>query len=90
MPSEDSAHATMNLTRPRRTWEYEITWEEPQGADYRAFLDDKGRIMILVCLNTDLGDGWEEEGVSEWYFSNFAEKLSYPMGINIIVYAMTH
>lgn len=90
VPSEDSAHATQNAPGLYRTWEYEITWERPQPADYRAFLDDKGRILVLICWNTDLSDGWEEEGISEWFFTNFSEKYSYPMGINIIFYALTH
>jgi hypothetical protein len=90
VPSEDSAHDTQHLPDPYRTWEYEIAWESPQPADYRAFLDDKGRIMTLVCWNTDLSDGWEEEGISEWFFTNFAEKFSYPMGINIIFHVLTH
>jgi hypothetical protein len=90
VPSEDSAHDTQHLPDPYRTWEYEISWESPQPADYRAFLDDKGRIMMLICWNTDLSDGWEEEGVSEWFFTNFSEKYSYPMGINIIFHVLTH
>ena len=38
----------------------------------------------------DMGDGWEEEGTDPWYFREFSEKYAYPMGINIIYYAMTH
>ena len=57
---------------------------------YRAILDDKGRIMVLCCHNTDLGDGWEREGENQYYFNQFSEKWAYPMGINIIFYAMTH
>lgn len=90
VPSEDSAHATKDLTGPERTWEMEIKWEPPQPPDYRAFVDEKGRILMLVCLNTDLGDGWEEEGISQWFFETYAEKLSYPMGINILFHTMTH
>ncbi len=72
-----------------------ITWEDSHGpgceeVHYRAIFDDKGRMMAIICHNTDLGDGWEEEGVDPWYFKEFAEKKAYPMGINIIVYAMTH
>jgi hypothetical protein len=72
-----------------------ITWEDNHGGDcrtvhYKAFFDDKGRMMAIICHNTDLGDGWEEEGTDPWYFTEFAEKKAYPMGINIIVYAMTH
>lgn len=90
VPSEDSAARTMNMADPYRTWEDEISYEQPQPADYRAYFDDKGRMMALICWNTDLTDGWEEEGVSKWFFENFSEKFSYPMGINILFYVMTH
>jgi hypothetical protein len=61
-----------------------------ESAHYRAILDDKGRIMVMLCHNTDLGDGWEREGENEYYFREFSEKKAYPMGINIVFYAMTH
>lgn len=69
-----------------------ITWEVPDGKTphYRGVLDDKGRIMMLICHNTDLGDGWEEEATDPWYFTEFSEKKAYPLGINIVVYTMTH
>jgi hypothetical protein len=69
-----------------------ITWERSDAkfVHYRGIFDDKGRLMVLICQNTDLGDGWEREGESEWYFREFAEKKAYPMGINIIFYVMTH
>jgi hypothetical protein len=63
---------------------------DAQEPHYRAIFDDKGRIMSLICHNTDLGDGWEREGVDPNYFKEMSEKWSYPLGINILVYAMTH
>ena len=57
---------------------------------YRAVYDDKKRIVMLICHNTDLGDGWEEEGTDPWYFREFSEKYAYPLGINILFYALTH
>ena len=57
---------------------------------YRSIFDDKGRMMLIECANTDLGDGWEREGINEEFFHLFSEKQAYPMGINIIFYAMTH
>ena len=69
-----------------------ITWERSDAREvhYKALYDDKGRMMVIICHNTDLGDGWEEEGVDKWYFHEFSEKKAYPMGINIVFYAMTH
>ena len=72
-----------------------ITWEEGHGGNtrevhYRGIKDDKGRLMAMICHNTDLGDGWEREGEDPWYFKEFSEKKAYPMGINIVTYAMTH
>ncbi|MBX3744981.1 MAG: DUF4159 domain-containing protein [Verrucomicrobiae bacterium] len=90
IPSDDSAHRTRHLPDPYRTWEDEISWESPQPADYRAFLDDRGRIVILLCWNTDLADGWEEEGSSEWFFTTYSEKSAYPIGINIVFHLLTH
>ena len=57
---------------------------------YLAIHDDGGRIVMFICHNTDLGDGWEREGEDPEYFQEFAVKKAYPMGINIVVYAMTH
>jgi hypothetical protein len=84
---------SVNAAVQGRPWN--ITWEEGHDGDtrtvhYKAIFDDKGRMMTIICHNTDLGDGWEEEGTDPWYFTEFAEKKAYPMGINIIVYAMTH
>jgi hypothetical protein len=67
-------------------------WERADAKEvhYKAIFDDKNRIMVMICHNTDLGDGWEREGESEYYFHEFSEKKAYPLGINIIFYAMTH
>ena len=71
---------------------YGITWErsDAQQVHYKAIYDNNGRMMAFICHNTDLGDGWEREGENEWYFHEFSEKKAYPLGINIVFYAMTH
>jgi hypothetical protein len=81
-----------SLRTAQRGRQYGITWERPDAEEvhYRAIFDDENRIMVLICHNTDLGDGWEREGLDEWYFHEFSERLAYPMGINIVTYAMTH
>ena len=70
-----------------RTHERGLDGEE---VHFRGISDDKGRLMVLICHNTDLGDGWEREGDNEQYFRDYSEKKAFPMGINIIVYTMTH
>ncbi len=76
------------------TWSEQtgITWEREDAREvhHRAWFDDKGRIMVIATHNTDNGDGWEREGENHYYFKNFSEKYAYPLGINIIFYAMTH
>ena len=60
------------------------------GLEVADSYDDEGRMMVIICHNTDLGDGWEREGVDNGYFREYSEKFAYPMGINIVTYAMTH
>ena len=47
-----------------------VTWEWDHGGNtrevhYQGIFDDKGRMMAIICHNTDLGDGWEREGENE-------------------------
>jgi len=53
--------------------------------EYYAIYDDNGRMMCIICYNQDIGDGWEWPGsLAE------ASTASYQMGINIIIWALTH
>lgn len=72
-----------------------VTWEDYHGpgthdVHFRAISDDKGRMMVFIAHNTDNGDGWEREGEFKYFFSEFSEKKAYPLGINVVFYAMTH
>jgi len=53
-----------------------------------AILDAKGRIMILINWNSDMGDGWEHT-YNAIYPTKYAN-LAYRLGINYLVYALTH
>jgi Domain of unknown function (DUF4159) len=55
---------------------------------WRAILDDKGRIMVAICHNMDLGDAWEWADHPR-YPEKFAS-LAYRVGVNYIIYSMTH
>ena len=79
------------------TWLQGETFEYHNGGSggdesphFWSYFDDHGRMVALLCHNNDLGDGWEREGENEEYFRQFSEKKSYPMGINIVIYAMSH
>jgi hypothetical protein len=71
-----------------------ITWEfDKPGSEtvhYRGIYDDKKRLCMVICWNTDTGEGWEQEGADPWYFKEFSERYAYPIGINIIMHALTH
>ncbi len=71
------------------TWEYH-DGEQCTEVHVRAMFDDKGRIMIIAMHNTDNGDGWEREGEDDFFFHRFSENIAFPLGINVIFYAMTH
>lgn len=57
---------------------------------HRVIFDAKGRILVMGLHNSDDSDGWEREGENADYFRDYAEKIAYPLAINIIVYTMTH
>jgi Domain of unknown function (DUF4159) len=71
------------------TWEYH-DGEQCREVHIRALFDEKGRMMAIACHNTDNGDGWEREQEFPYFFREFSEKRAYPLGINIVFYAMTH
>ncbi|HZN34280.1 MAG TPA: DUF4159 domain-containing protein [Pirellulaceae bacterium] len=82
-PQVPSIHAWWNTGGTSERW-------DSQTPHYKGIFDDKGRMMVIICHNTDIGDGWEREGLDNEYFKQFSEKWSYPLGINILMYAMTH
>ena len=69
---------------------YGTSSENGEDAQCYGLFNPKGRLMAVVLHNTDLGDGWEREGVDYEYFRKFSVGRAYPLGINIVVYAMTH
>ena len=55
---------------------------------WRGIYDDNGRILVAICHNMDLGDAWEWADHPR-YPERYAS-LAYRVGINYIIYAMTH
>lgn len=65
------------------------TWERDGVVPaVRGILDERGRLMVLINWNTDLGDAWEwaENPYYPLRYSTYAVQ----MGINFIVYGLSH
>ncbi len=88
-------HTVYDLTNRLQVPGYQIVtngrmYENAAGVEpfWRVINDDRGRVQVAAFLNQDLGDAWE--------FSNdpaYPEELAsmaYKMGVNYVVYSMTH
>jgi len=64
---------------------YEKGGIEPK---WRGVHDKKGRLVVAICHNMDLGDAWEWADHPR-YPEPYAS-LAYRVGINYIIYSMTH
>jgi len=74
-------------------WKAEPVWihksDGVEDVHFRGWFDENGRLLMVASHNTDIGDGFEREGEGEWYFNTYSTK-AYALGINIVVYALTH
>ncbi len=61
---------------------------ETDTASCKGIEDDTGRLMVIMCHNTDLGDGWERVDEDEKYRDEMSTKRAFPMGINIVYYVL--
>jgi hypothetical protein len=57
--------------------------------DARGIEDAHGHLMVVMVHNSDIPDGWEREGEDPEYFYRFSPD-SYAIGIDVMMYAMTH
>ncbi len=55
---------------------------------FRGIYDDKGRLVVVINFNMDLGDSWEHADIQEYAVQYTV--LGYQHAINYILYAMTH
>ena len=78
------AHLSLGYKRPNGA----TSATDGQGQHWRAILDDKGRVMVAISYNSDLGDAWEYADNPRYpeKFTSFATRI----GLNELVYSMTH
>ena len=65
------------------------TWEHDGVTPrWRGIYDDKGRLMVAICHNMDLGDSWEN--ADDPHYPQKFSALGIRIGVNYLTYAMTH
>ncbi|MFN7998641.1 MAG: DUF4159 domain-containing protein [Bryobacteraceae bacterium] len=57
-------------------------------AHWRGIYDDKGRVMVAMSFNSDIGDSWE--WADDPRYPEKYSALGIRIGVNYVVYAMTH
>jgi hypothetical protein len=55
---------------------------------WRGIFDDKGRLMVAINFNMDMGDAWEHAD-DPWYPEPMTA-LAYRFAVNYLIYSMTH
>ena len=68
-----------------RTYEKD---ESGRPEHWRAIYDDKGRIIVAICHNMDMGDAWEHSDNPQ-YPEKWAS-LAYRIAMNYFIYDLTH
>ncbi len=74
-----------NFFETHTTYEKGPTGKQPH---WRCIRDDKGRVMVAICHNMDLGDGWEN--ADEPKYPEKYTTLAYRTGIDYFIYDLTH
>jgi len=62
---------------------------DSEHVNLRAILDARGRVMVLMTHNTDIADAWEREAEDPRFFYLFSPD-GYAVGINILLYSLSH
>jgi hypothetical protein len=67
---------------------YKANGPDSIGAHWRGILDDKGRVMVAITYNSDVGDAWEY--ADDPYYPEKFSGLAIRIGVNYVMYSMTH
>jgi len=57
-------------------------------AYWRGIYDDNNRLMVAMCFNSDVGDSWE--WADEPRYDEKYSALGIRIGVNYVIYSMTH
>jgi hypothetical protein len=62
---------------------------DSERVNLRGIFDSDGRVIVLMTHNTDIADAWEREGEDPRFFYLFSPE-GYAVGINILLYSLSH
>lgn len=68
-----------------------LTYEKGESGKiphWRGIYDDKGRLMVVIGHNMDLGDAWEHS--DEARYPEKWSSLAYRLAMNYVIYDLTH
>jgi uncharacterized protein DUF4159 len=73
-------------------WGGETSERGPDSAQvyFKGIHDAQGNLMVLISHNTDISDTWEREGEEPRSFFDTFSPRGYAIGVNVVVYAMSH
>jgi hypothetical protein len=57
-------------------------------AHWRGIFDDHGRVMVAMSFNSDIGDSWE--WADDPRYPEYYSSLGIRIGVNYVIYSMTH
>jgi hypothetical protein len=66
-----------------RTWE-----KDGRYPQWRGIMDDQDRVMVAINFNQDIGDAWEH--ADDARYPARLTTQAYRLGVNYVVYALTH
>jgi hypothetical protein len=80
---------SIQFWNPRYPTETSERGSDSAQVHFRGIEDSHGRLMVVMSHNTDIADTWEREGENRQYFDLFSP-TGYALGVNVVIYAMTH
>src|SRR5262245_21805005 len=87
--SVDTIEQVTNINNWLRTHNTSERGDDSPHPDFRGIADAKGRLMVVMTHNTDIGDTWERESESQEFFTLFSRQ-GYALGVDVLLYAVTH
>jgi hypothetical protein len=84
----DDAHKILHTFYDINSIYVESPYEVGGRAVFYGINNDKGDLSVIICFNNDIGDFWEWIDQPQYALKPSAEGLK--LGINFVLYAMTH